>query len=188
MTETDAIELHSQRAAEALRRGGIVIYPTEGVFGIGCIASNHDAVARLLQLKQRDPGKGFILIASNLAQLSDWIAEIPKAQRERVLSSWPGAVTWVLPAAAGVSNQVTGGRDSVAVRVSAHPFVKALCDEINSVLISTSANLSGQPTASSAEELQATFGDQVDYIVPLMPGELNGPTPIFDARTGQQLR
>lgn len=188
MYDPDAIRQQSQHAADILRRGGVVIYPTEGVFGIGCLASDDNAVTRLLGVKQRDPGKGFILIASRLAQLDGWVADIPAGQRDRVLASWPGAVTWVLPAAPDVSALVTGGRDTVAVRVSAHPFVKALCDELDDVLISTSANLSGEATATSPDELQQTFGNQVDYIVPLMPGDLKGPTPIFDARTGQQLR
>ncbi|MDO6459983.1 L-threonylcarbamoyladenylate synthase [Granulosicoccaceae sp. 1_MG-2023] len=188
MSDSDAISLYSQHAAGHLRRGGILIYPTEGVYGIGCLASDEAAIQRLLQIKHRDPAKGLILIASRIAQIRPWISHIPAARREQILASWPGPVTWVLPAAPGISALLTGGRNTIAIRVSAQPFVRALCDELDAALISTSANRSGEPPATTPAELQQTFGSEVDYIVPLMPGDLQGPTPIFDAQSGKQLR
>lgn len=179
---------HVQKAGEILQAGGIVAYPTEAVFGIGCDPQNPAAIDRLLRLKQRDPGKGFILIASCLEQLEPYIKPLSESVAERVLSSWPGAVTWILEAADGVPDLLTGGRDTIAVRVSAHPVVIALCDCCGMALISTSANLAGQAPIRDPEQLQRAFGEDVDYIVPLQPGTLDKPTPIFNARTGQRLR
>jgi len=175
-------------AAQVIRRGGLLIYPTEGVYGIGCDPRNQTAVARLINLKQRDPGKGFILIAASEAMLSDYIAPLEDAVRAKLSRTWPGPVSWVVPARTGIHDSLTGGRETLAVRVSAHPFVQALCTELNHALISTSANVSGHPPITEQDTLETVFGDAVDHIVPMAPGDLAGPTPIYDALTGAQLR
>ena len=176
------------QAADAIRSGGVIIYPTEGVYGLGCDPKNPNAVERLLAIKKRNPDKGFILIASTLEMLSEFVAELPDTARKKVIESWPGPVTWILPATDSVPTFLTGNRDTLAVRVSAHPFVVDLCNTLGHAIVSTSANISGQPPAETQEELKALFFGTVDYITPLEPGDLDRPTPIFDARTGEQLR
>lgn len=174
-------------AAAHLRRGGVLAYPTEGVFGLGCDPFSATAVANLLALKQRSDAKGFIVIAGSIDQISGLI-RIPSPDAEaRLHRDWPGPVTYILPAAPGIPDWLTGGRATLAVRVSAHPVVAALCATYGSPLISTSANRSGQRPARTRNAVLARFGDAVQ----LLPGALGGaarPTPIYDAATGALLR
>lgn len=182
------MQQHLDKACAVVRAGGLIAYPTEGVFGIGCDPYNEAALQRLLAVKQRDPSKGFILIAATMDMLSPFIATLDKDTRTRVLATWPGPITWVLPKAENTSDIITGGRATVAARVTAHPFAQALSTTLGHTLISTSANLSGQPAITCLQELQQTLGNDVDYVVPLEAGGLQKPTPIFDAVSGEQLR
>ncbi len=179
---------HVLEACEAVKNGGLIVYPTEGVYGIGCDPKNEQALARLLQLKNRDPDKGLILIAATFEMLSPFIKEPKGKIRKQIMQTWPGPITWILEAEHYVSPILTGNRETLAVRVSAHPFVQELCNQLGHALVSTSANVSGQPPIQSLDVLQQTFGETVDYITPLAPGDLKQPTPIFDAQSGKQLR
>lgn len=175
-----------RRAVAVLHAGGIVAYPTEGVWGLGCDPDNPAALERLIRLKGRDPAKGLILIADALEALADYI-EIPSRMAlRRARESWPGPVTWVFPAGPAVLPLLSGGRETVAVRVSAHPVVRALCAAYGKPLVSTSANRSGRPPARSRTEVRLRFPG-----VTLVPGALGGmdrPTPIREASTGHYLR
>ncbi|MBB1473477.1 Sua5/YciO/YrdC/YwlC family protein [Luteimonas sp. MC1782] len=184
----DRVQL--QRATDALRRGGIVACPTEAVWGLGCDPFNEVAVLRLLALKQRAVGKGLILVAAEAAQLDglvDWQA-LPGARRDAVLASWPGPHTWVVPAARRVPRWITGDHDSVAVRVSAHPQVAALCRAFGGALVSTSANPGGAPAPRTRAEGDPTLFAAVDAVLDGDTGGLDRPTPIRDACSGTGLR
>ncbi|MDZ7749073.1 MAG: Sua5/YciO/YrdC/YwlC family protein [Halofilum sp. (in: g-proteobacteria)] len=157
-------------ACRALTDGGLVAYPTEAVYGLGCDPANPAAVARLLALKGRPEGKGLILIAERLAALEPWLAPIDELTRARIGPTWPGPVTWLLPAAEGVARAVRGDHDTLAVRVTAHPVAAALCAAWGGPLVSTSANRAGGEPARDAESVAALFGDAVDVIV----GEVGG--------------
>ena len=176
-------------AAAVLRRGGVVAYPTEAVWGLGCDPFDEAAVLRLLAIKQRPVDKGVILIAGALDQfdgLLDWEALEP-AQRQAVLDSWPGPNTWIVPTTARVPRWITGSHDGVAVRVSAHPDVIALCAAFGGPLVSTSANLAGEPPAFSREALDPRVAAEVDGVG---TGETGGPTSPQgnpDARTRRQI-
>jgi len=163
-----------------------VAYPTEGVFGIGCDPANPTALQKLLDVKARDPGKGLILIAASIEQLSPWIAPLSDAQRQRIGSTWPGPVTWVVPARDNVPSLISGGRNTLAARVSAHPPVIELCSEAHSALVSTSANRSGEPPARHPDQL--TQLDGIDAYLDAPVGNLSSPTPIYDLRDGALLR
>ncbi|MGH8372354.1 MAG: L-threonylcarbamoyladenylate synthase [Gammaproteobacteria bacterium] len=179
----------SQRQARAIVwAGGVIAYPTEAVYGLGCDPLATQAVERILALKSRDVGKGFILIASHIEQLLPFMAPLDKTLRARLEASWPGPVTWIVPAAEAVPDWITGGRDTLAVRVTAHPVARALCELTGMALISTSANLSGHAPARSALQVRARLGDDVDYILPGQTGPQRKPTEIRDARTGKILR
>ena len=174
----------------ALRRGGVVAYPTEAVWGLGCDPFDEAAVMRLLALKQREVGKGLILIAGTLQQLDgllDWGA-LPAARRDAVLASWPGPSTWIVPATPRVPRWVTGDHAGVAVRVSAHPLVVALTAAHGGPLVSTSANLSGQPPAYARGELAPELLARIDALAPGETGGQAAPSTIRDARSGAVLR
>jgi len=175
-------------ACHALARGGVVAYPTEAVFGLGCDPRQASAVTRLLALKERPAAKGLILIATDLHQLEPWIAPLSADVEARVTATWPGPVTWLLPAAADCPHHVRGDHDTLAARVTDHPVAAALCRAWGGALVSTSANVSGGEPARSAAEVETLFGDRVDHILPGPIGDLDRPTPIFDARTGKQRR
>lgn len=182
--------LSIEDAALAVRRGGVIAYPTEAVWGLGCDPFCEAAVMRLLAIKQRDVGKGLILIAGSLAQLDgllDW-SRIDPTQYERVLASWPGPNTWIVPATSRVPRWITGDHDSVAVRVSAHPEVVALAVACAGALVSTSANLSGQAPALVREQLDPALLEAIDGVTTGETGGRSAPSTIRDALSGEVLR
>lgn len=176
-----------RRAVRVLRAGGVIAYPTEAVWGLGCDPLQGAAVARLLQLKARSPARGLILIAADFEQLHPYV--IPtEAMLARALPSWPGPVTWLMPARRDVPDWLTGAHDTLAVRITAHPPAAALCAAFGGALVSTSANRSGRAPARSRLAVQRAFGNALDYV---LPGPLGGhakPSTIRDARSGRTLR
>lgn len=174
-------------ARKAVWSGGVIAYPTEAVFGLGCDPLNAGAVAKLLAIKRRGTTKGFILIAADIIQLEPYI-DVSDTLREQLLATWPGPITWVVPAAPGVPEWLTGGRDTLAVRVTAHPVARDLCAATGFALTSTSANLSSHPSSRSALTVRRLLKDKVDYIVPGSVGPQRKPTEIRDALSGTLLR
>jgi len=177
-------------AATLLARGGVLAYPTEGVWGLGCDPFDEAAVLRLLDIKQRSVDKGVILIAGNASQLDaivDW-ARLADAPRARVHESWPGPNTWVVPARTDVPAWITGAHDSVAVRVTAQAEVVALCAAFGGALVSTSANLSGEPAVASRDALDPRLLARVDGVLDGETGGRTSPSTIRDAVTGDTLR
>lgn len=175
-------------AASALRKGGIVAYPTEAVYGLGCDPRNTRAVQRLLEIKQRDPLKGLILIAAAFEQLVPYLAELDDNTRARVMPTWPGPATWVLPARDDVSPLLRGAHHTLAVRVTAHPLAAALCRAFGGALISTSANRSNAPAARAAQQVRAEMSADLDAILEGEVGNLVNPTEIRDGITGAVMR
>ncbi|MBW3551485.1 MAG: Sua5/YciO/YrdC/YwlC family protein [Proteobacteria bacterium] len=174
----------------ALKAGGVIAYPTEAVWGLGCDPFSRDAVMRLLAIKQRPIDKGLILIAARRAQLDgllDWDA-LPPQRRRAVWNSWPGPHTWVVPASALVPDWITGTHSGVAVRVSAHPLVVQLCEAFGGPLVSTSANLAGAPPAFRREALDPALLPLLDEVSFGETGGLPAPTAIQDAHSGAVLR
>ncbi|WP_455202422.1 L-threonylcarbamoyladenylate synthase [Kaarinaea lacus] len=177
-----------KQAAKVILSGGIVAYPTEAVFGLGCNPLDTSAVIRLLQLKKRSMEKGLILVAADINQLETFVSIPSAAIRKKISDTWPGPVTWVLPANPGVPVTLTGTHNSLAVRVSAHPIVQALCREIDQPLVSTSANLESAPPARSALSVQRIFGQEIDFILHGAVDISAKPTEIRDALTDQVFR
>jgi len=175
-------------AARALHDGGIVAYPTEGVFGLGCDPLNPDAVDRLLQLKGRPANKGLILLGSSFRQIAPYVAEPGAEQMKRVVKTWPGPHTWVFDAADDTPWWITGGRETVAVRVTAHPEAAALCEAFGGAIISTSANRAGMPPARTPLAIRHQLPGEIAVTLHGNLGGLNRPTTIQDARTGRTLR
>jgi len=177
-------------AAILLQRGGVIAYPTEAVWGLGCDPFDEAAVTRLLALKQRPVDKGLILVAGLLDQfdgLLDWDA-LPVDRQESVFASWPGPHTWTVPASGRVPDWITGTHDDVAVRVSAHPTVVALCAAFGGPLVSTSANPAGAPPPRTLDAFDPALQAALDGVVAGITGGLERPTAIRDARSGMALR
>ncbi len=179
---------HLRTARRILQAGGIVAYPTEAVYGLGCDPNNPEAVIRLLALKHRPWQKGMILIASALEQLDPYLLPLSPQNAERVQPTWPGPVTWLLPARQEVPWWLRGEHQTLAVRVTAHPLAAALCDAFGGPLVSTSANLAGHEPARSALRVRRDLGEMVDYILHGALGTLAQPTEIRDAETGRIIR
>jgi L-threonylcarbamoyladenylate synthase len=186
MSRSIPLRIPIQKAARILKQGGVVAYPTEGLFALGCLPGNQEASERIFSIKRRDPSKGLILIASSPAQLEPY-AIVP-AERAGLVSSLEHPVTWVLPATASAPAWVRGRHPGVAVRISAHPVAAALCDAVGSALVSTSANRAGQPPARNGIVLRRRFGHLVDYIVPGHCGPARGASEIRDFASGTVLR
>lgn len=174
--------------AERLRDGGVVAYPTEAVFGLGCDPFDEGAVERVLGLKGRARGQGLILLADDLRRLDELIQPAEPAQLARAQATWPGPVTWLFPASQRVPVWITGGRETVAVRVTAHPTAAALSQRFDGPLVSTSANLSGRPSIRDVAELERAFDGLIDGLVEGELGGLPRPTEIRDAATGALVR
>jgi L-threonylcarbamoyladenylate synthase len=173
-----------RRASRLLHSGGVIAYPTEGVFGLGCLPNNATAVYKILEMKGRDVSKGLILIASDARQLDDWIdlgdADIPSTESN--------PTTWIVPATDAAPSWIRGAHETVAVRLTTHPIARALCEEAASCIVSTSANLSGHAPARNATVLRRQFGPLVDYVVPGQCGPARGASEIRDIRTNRIVR
>ena len=178
---------HVKHARQVMENGGLIAYPTEAVMGLGCSPWDETAVSRILQLKRRSPGKGLIVVASNPEQLSAVVDFSKVAAREELNESWPGPVTWLIPAKSTTPHWLRGQRETLAVRVSAHPVVRQLCDEAG-LLVSTSANPSGCKPARTQQRARAYFGRKVDYYVPGSIGLDLKPSKIRDSLTGRLVR
>lgn len=180
--------LRLRAVARAVRSGGLIAYPTEAVYGLGCDPRNEPAVRRLLALKRRSVHKGLILIAADFAQLAPFLRPLTPAELGRLHASWPGPHTWLVPARSGTPHWLRGRHDTLAVRVTAHPLAAALCRACGHPLVSTSANLSGRPPARSALATRRQLGRHLDALLPGQTGGAAQPTAIRNLRTGRIVR
>jgi L-threonylcarbamoyladenylate synthase len=188
LTICTATPWHLRQAARCLRGGGIIAYPTEGVFGLGCDPFDVDAVLRILDLKGRGIEHGVILIGAELSHIEPFIGAVDRAALGRAVATWPGPHTWLLPAAPTVPGWIRGAHRTVALRITAHPVAAALCKQAGGALVSTSANRHGHPPARSALEVRLKFGDAVDFVLGGSTGPSRRPTEIRDAVTGKVVR
>jgi len=181
--------LHLQCAKQALIVGGVIAYPTEAVWGLGCDPWDESAVEKILELKQRPMHKGLILVASQWSQFEPLLGELTNLQIEQLKLSWPGPTTWLMPDPKGwVPQWIKGQYQGVAIRVSAHPTVLGLCDEFNGLLVSTSANLAGCEPARTKRQVTQTFGREIDYLVSGDLGQSKQPSQVKDLVSGQVIR
>jgi L-threonylcarbamoyladenylate synthase len=182
------VQSNIEQAVKSLHQGGVIAYPTESVFGLGCDPKNLQAVQNLLDIKSRPSSKGLIIIASNIEQLEPWVdfSQVPNLQDLK--SSWPGPETWLVPCTNDVSELLRGTHSTLAVRVSAHPVVQELCKQFGGAIISTSANKNGEAAENDLLSLQQLFSEQVNCYV---KGDVSGndrPSRIRDALSGSLIR
>lgn len=166
----------------------MIAYPTESCFGLGCDPNNSTALRRLLALKQRPASKGLILIAATFAQFKPFLRPVSETIKQKLDGTWPGPVTWLLPAEPSVSELLRGEHDTLAVRVTDHPLAAKLCEEFGGAIVSTSANVSGQKPARTVLDVQQQWGEQLDYIVPGELGNRDQPSEIRNALTDEVVR
>lgn len=178
-----------EQACTVLRAGGVIAYPTEAVWGLGCDPFNAEAVRRILALKQRAQEKGLIVVAANMEQIANLTTELTQSQLASLASTWPGPTSWVIPDNDALfPTWVKGSYSSIAVRVSAHPVVKALCSGFGKPLVSTSANIAGKSEIRSRLILMQEFGDKLDFVVEGELGEQERPSEIRDLVSGNLIR
>lgn len=170
------MRLSINRAADVLLGGGVIAYPTEGVFGLGCLPDVPRALLRLLAVKGRDPAKGLILIAATPEQLDGYVQPDELARLPEPTPSSP--VTWIATPGPRTHALVRGANPGVAVRITTNPVAAAICDRVQSPITSSSANLAGKPVVRHKILLQRTFRHRVDYIVAGDCGPASGPSEI----------
>lgn len=177
-----------QRAAQLMQAGGVVAYPTEAVWGLGCDPDNPRAVARLLALKQRPWEKGLILVAARIEQFAPLIDRLDKGLQQQLRDTWPGPVTWLVPTAGLVPGWISGRFESVALRVTDHPVAAGLSLAFGGPIVSTSANPAGGAPARTALQVHRYFHGAVDGIAPGRVGRRAQPSQIRDLLTGAIVR
>ena len=179
---------HIREAARRVAAGGVIAYPTETVYGLGCDPFNGFAVLRLLALKQRGIEQGLILIASHWQQVEYLLAPLPPATRKRVMHPCSRPVTWLLPCLPEVPCWIRGSHDSLAIRITPHPVAAGLCKRSGGPLVSTSANIHGRPPATGPLSVRKTFHNRLDYVLHDPAGATKHPSEIRDGMTGAILR
>lgn len=169
-----------------LQRGGVIAYPTESCYGLGCDPRNRRAVQRLLRLKRRPRHKGLLVVAAELAQVARFVHPPTPGQAEILEKHWPGPYTFLFSAKPYIPKSVTGRHHSLGVRVSAHPTVQALTASLGP-LTSSSANLAGARALKTAAAVSRTFGSRV-RVIPGRIGKRKTPSRIIDLNSGKTLR
>lgn len=187
-------ELALSRAASIIHAGGVIAYPTEAVWGLGCDPFNEQACFRLLQIKQRPVEKGMILVASSTEQLGFLLDMLNTREQQKLNRAWKdqaqsGPVTFLVPdLASKVPLWIKGEHTAVAVRVSGHPVVQALCEHVGGPVVSTSANLAGRPAVKTRVQLEKQLGHKLDFILPGSLGGAAKPSQIIDLVSGRVMR
>lgn len=175
-------------AVESLQDGGVIACPTEAVWGLSCDPDDEWAVARILAMKRRPVAKGLILVAGAISQLDDLLAGLPQPLLDRLSASWPGPTTWLIPHRGRVPGWIHGDHDTVAVRVSDHPAVRALCLAWGGPLVSTSANRAGARPPRDAFQVRRIFRGELDLLLTGAVGNSERPTVIRDLASDRIVR
>jgi L-threonylcarbamoyladenylate synthase len=175
-------------AVQCLRHGGLIAYPTEAVYGLGCDPTNEAAVLCLLELKNRPAAAGLILIADQFERCEPFIGPLGPGQLDRALSTWPGPVTWLFPRGEGVPDWLAGAHRTIALRVTAHAVCRSLCAEFGAAIVSTSANPSEAEPARTPERVKEYFGEALCGVVAGELGDSQRPSEIRDLASGRIVR
>lgn len=183
--EASAFQL--KKAASICNRGGIISYPTESVFGLGCNPNYFPAVEKILLLKQRPISKGLILIAPNIEQLLPYIIAADR-ELKKITAETSTPTTWLVNASKLTPDWITGQHKKIAVRITQHPIAKRLCEQLAYPLVSTSANVSGKTPARSSLTSRLYFNQQVDFYIGGKTGSLPHVSNIIDLESGDIIR
>jgi L-threonylcarbamoyladenylate synthase len=182
MAEAGSAEVHT--AARLLRAGGLVAFPTETVYGLGADASSAQAIARLYAVKGRPGDHPVIVHFADAASAFEWASEVPKAAQTLAARFWPGPLTLILKKAANVGDFITGGQDTVGLRVPAHPLARELLSAFGGGLAAPSANRFGRVSPTTAQHVREDLGDDVDAVVDGGPCGVGIESTIVDLSRG----
>ena len=169
-----------RRAADILRRGGLVAFPTETVYGLGADASSAEAVARLYRLKGRPAEHPVIVHFASADEAFGWAREVPESARWLAARFWPGPLTLILKRSEKAQDFVTGGEDSVGLRVPSHPVAQELLKAFKGAIAAPSANRFGQVSPTTAAHVRGDFGAEVDIVLEGGPSEVGIESTIVD--------
>ena len=159
------IQEQIERGISVLRQGGLVAFPTDTVYGLGACASLRQAVERVYRVKGRPRNMAFPLLLAHTSQIGEVADSVPQIAWLLVRNFLPGALTLVLHKSSSVLDVITGGGMTVAVRIPAHPVPVALVEGLGTPIVGTSANLSGKPSALTADEVYSQLGDKIDLVI-----------------------
>jgi L-threonylcarbamoyladenylate synthase len=168
------------RAARVLQNNGVIGYPTETVYGIGSNIYSSEAVRRIYRLKQRDQSKALIVIAADVLQISDLVSDLPEAAERLMENFWPGPLTLIFNASAEFQHSAFRKAKTVAIRIPDSPLCLSLIKTCGFPIVSTSANISGQEPATTAQEVVSAFGQQLDLIIDGGPSPSRVPSTVVD--------
>lgn len=152
-----------RQAVEVMRRGGIILYPTDTIWGIGCDATNAEAVARIYQIKQRDDSKALICLVDSDARLQRYVRNVPDVAWD-IMELATKPTTVILDNAVNLAPNLIADDGSIAMRITREPFSRELCYRFQKPIVSTSANISGQPAAQNYRDITPELLDAVDYV------------------------
>jgi L-threonylcarbamoyladenylate synthase len=164
------------KAFKIVQEGGIILYPTDTIWGIGCDATNTDAINKIYRLKQRDESKSMIILLDTENKLESYIQEVPAIAYD-LIEFAENPLTLVMPGAKNISPAIISADGSIGVRVSSHPFCQQLIQRMRKPLVSTSANISGKPSPQYFSQIDQEIIDGVDYVVDLDQHSMEIKTP-----------
>lgn len=173
-----------QKAVETLRRGGLILYPTDTIWGIGCDASNEAAVKRIYQLKQRDDSKAMICLVDSADRLQRYIRQVPDVAWN-LIDFADKPLTLILDGATGLAPSLIAEDGSVGLRVTRENISRELCYRFQKAIVSTSANLSGQPSPACFDEVAEEIRQGVDYVMLSRQNDLSKAKPSQIIKLGQ---
>jgi L-threonylcarbamoyladenylate synthase len=164
------------KAVEVLRAGGIILYPTDTVWGIGCDATNANAVKRIYEIKQREDSKSMLILMENANLLNSYITEVPEVAWDLIEVS-ESPLTIIYPAAKNLAPNLIAADKSIGIRITSEPFTQQLIQRFRRPIVSTSANISGQKSPRNFAEISAEIKDKMDYVVNYRQGDLSESVP-----------
>jgi len=174
-----------QRAALTMRKGGIIVFPTSGLYGLGADATSDEAIRRIFQIKHRVTAKPILILIRNTGQLDRWVTTVPEMARKLIHRHWPGGVTLVFDARQNLPPNLTAETGKIGIRLPAHPVAAALVDTVDFPVTGTSANLAGQPGCATIDDLPSQIIDHVDLVLDAGPLAGGKGSTVVDV-TGKQ--
>jgi|TARA_B110000967_G_C18830463_1_gene533792 L-threonylcarbamoyladenylate synthase len=177
------------RLSHQIELGAVIAYPGDTIWGFGCHPLLKVSVDRILQIKQRSASKGLILLSSELEFCLPYISsDLSKNEVTRLKKTTTQPTTWLIPASHNCPSWLRGGFSTIAIRITSHPFIKALCTELESPIVSTSANLSGKTTIRNSIQARRLFANKLDYIINGYQPGTGRPSEIQSLKSGDIIR
>lgn len=173
-----------KKAIETLRSGGVILYPTDTVWGLGCDATNENAVQRIFEIKKRNDKKAMLVLIDNAAKIQGYMEEVPDMAWDLIdFSEKP--LTIIYPDAKNLASNLIGEDKTIGIRVTKEAFSKRLCEQFRKPIVSTSANVSGAPTPANFKQITDEIKTAVDYVVNFRQEETSEPKPSSIVKLGK---